>query len=104
MKNIEDIMEQELRRIFKERLQEEMQDLLHDFIADLAKACVAEEWGKIVDIPLAPKQVAQIMGVNLSTLYEWHRKGKLRFTKNGKHMFIRLGDVYTHIMKSKCNS
>ena len=42
---------------------------------------------------LSRKEAAQVLNIDLSTLYKWTRTGKIRSFNTGKKVYYRLSDV-----------
>ncbi len=101
MKEVEEDILAGLKEKFRLFLQNECHELLAESFKELAKQYIAEEWGKVLDIPLTIDQVASLLDQDPQTIYKWRQRGTLPFYKRGGRVFCNFRDLYKIILDNK---
>ena len=80
---------EEICVMIDEKISEGVEKKLNDVLG----MKVSKEVEKYMDMPLAPKQVAHIIGKSEDVVYKMCQNGKLNFTKVKGNIFISLKEV-----------
>ena len=92
---------EQLKQQFRTFIKEQCGDIMGDTFKELAKEYIAEEWGKVLDIPLTMQQVADLMEVSVKTVYKWRERNIIPFYRRHGKLSCNFRDLYKILLDKK---